>query len=292
MTEFLKNQKNAFFALMGTTLVVAMVWYFALHKKVQSSYNENRAQYLVIKNNRDLYRKMKKRLPSVETELETLNSAFQETLNKITTKANYDNAANALYELFMKRGFDVKIFSPSKIPLEKKKIKLSNSDNIISVGKYPIDIQINGDFIQLGELLDDVKNLPYRITINNIQIENGSPNSIQSIKLIAYLYLQSEQKILNSSKTTDSKSIQSKSKLPKPTSSTPSLPKSNDMGMNINNPFQNMTLGKANYKAKTLGLEYFWWKNSEGVYLNDLTRTNGLGDYIESNSTGKVTVYN
>jgi len=283
MTEFLKNQKYAFFTLIGSVLIIAIIWYFTLHKHVLSSYNENRAQYITIENNRDLYQKMKKRLPAVEAELDLLNSSFQETLNKIAIKENYDNAANALYELLMNNNFDVKVFSPSKIPLEKKIIKSINSDNMISVGKYPIDIHIYGDFVQLGELLDAVKLLPYRITINNIQIEDKSSNSVQNIKLIAYLYLQSGKKHIDPSKTNDVVFQQSQPINP--------IHSSKNVSGSVEKPFKNMKLGNANYRAKMQGLKNFWWTNSSGIYTEDETRTNGLGDYIEPNTTGKVTVY-
>jgi hypothetical protein len=51
-------------------------------------------------------------------------------------------------------------------------------------------------------------------------------------------------------------------------------------------------LGEANSKAKKLSMNSFWWTNNEGVYFSgDFRRTNGKGDFIDLNETGKVAAY-
>jgi len=222
MNEFLKNQRNAFFVLIGALFAVSLFWYFIFHHNVQSLYEESLAKHSSISQNRDLYKNMKIGLPSVEAKWDSLNTSFQDILNKIPYKRNYDHASNALYDLLIKHNFDVGTFSPSKVPLEKKVINIPNSQKTILVEKYPIDIQMKGNFIQLGKFLDAMKTLPYRITASNIQIKNGRSEIAQNIKLITYVYLQSGQKGVNTVKAVPKK----KKPINKPKKSTPK-PKTN-----------------------------------------------------------------
>ena len=284
MNEFFNNQRNAFLTLVGAMFFIIIIWYFSFHKNIQFSYNKNKTQKASIIKNRNLYKKMEKRLPEIEGEWKLLNDSFKETLGKIPHKTNYDDAVNALYTLLMEQNFEISTFSPSKVPLEKKYIKIQDSQDTVVVEKYPIDIQFLGDFVEVGEFLDALKNLPYRITANNIQISNGISKLSQDIKLIAYMYLQSGQKsAFVDSRKQEKQEMRGVLK----TSSTPT-----QIGVDIKNPFKNMTLGKANKKAKNSNLKTFWWTNNPGIYLNeDRTRGNGRGDYVSLNDTGKLQVY-
>jgi len=277
MKEFLKNQRNAFFVFIASIFVILILWYFSIHQNIQLSYDTNRAQHKEINNNKVLYKKMEKRIPEIEAEWKALTGSFQKTLDKIPHKQNYDNAVNALYNLLITHNFEISAFSPSKVPLEKKYIKLQDSQDTVIVEKYPIDIQMVGEFVQLGEFLDAMKKLPYRITANNIHIYNENSKVSQEIKLIAYMYLQSGHEIF----------IQLE--VPK-IKKTPI--KTHQLGIDKNNPFTYITLGEANSKAKKLSMNSFWWTNNEGVYFSgDFRRTNGKGDFIDLNETGKVATY-
>jgi Tfp pilus assembly protein PilO len=277
MKEFLKNQRNAFFVFIASIFVILIIWYFPIHQNIQLSYDTNKAQHKEINNNKVLYKKMEKRIPEIEAEWKALTSSFQETLDKIPHKQNYDNAVNALYNLLITYNFKISTFSPSKVPLEKKYIKLQDSQDTVLVEKYPIDIQMVGGVVQLGEFLDAMKKLPYRITANNIHIYNENSKVSQEIKLIAYMYLQSGHEIF----------IQLE--VPK-IKKTPI--KTHQLGIDKNNPFTYITLGEANSKAKKLSMNSFWWTNNEGVYFSgDFRRTNGKGDFIDLNETGNVAAY-
>jgi Tfp pilus assembly protein PilO len=277
MKEFLKNQRNAFFVFIALIFVILILWYFSIHQNIQLSYDTNKAQHKEINNNKVLYKKMEKRIPEIEAEWKALTSSFQETLDKIPHKQNYDNAVNALYNLLITYNFKISTFSPSKVPLEKKYIKLQDSQDTVLVEKYPIDIQMVGGVVQLGEFLDAMKKLPYRITANNIHIYNENSKVSQEIKLIAYMYLQSGHEIF----------IQLE--VPK-IKKTPI--KTHQLGIDKNNPFTYITLGEANSKAKKLSMNSFWWTNNEGVYFSgDFRRTNGKGDFIDLNETGNVAAY-
>jgi len=277
MKEFLKNQRNAFFVFIALIFVILILWYFSIHQNIQLSYDTNKAQHKEINNNKVLYKKMEKRIPEIEAEWKALTSSFQETLDKIPHKQNYDNAVNALYNLLITYNFKISTFSPSKVPLEKKYIKLQDSQDTVLVEKYPIDIQMVGGVVQLGEFLDAMKKLPYRITANNIHIYNENSKVSQEIKLIAYMYLQSGHKIflqleVPKIKKTPIKALQ--------------------LGIDKNKPFTYITLGEANSKAKKLGMNSFWWTNNEGVYFSgDFRRTNGKGNFIDLNETSKVATY-
>ena len=277
MKEFLKNQRNAFFVFIASIFVILIIWYFPIHQNIQLSYDTNKAQHKEINNNKVLYKKMEKRIPEIEAEWKALTSSFQETLDKIPHKQNYDNAVNALYNLLITHNFEISTFSPSKVPLEKKYIKLQDSQDTVLVEKYPIDIQMVGGVVQLGEFLDAMKKLPYRITANNIHIYNENSKVSQEIKLIAYMYLQSGHEIF----------IQLE--VPK-IKKTPI--KTHQLGIDKNNPFTYITLGEANSKAKKLSMNSFWWTNNEGVYFSgDFRRTNGKGNFIDLNETSKVATY-
>ena len=277
MKEFLKNQRNAFFVFIALIFVILILWYFSIHQNIQLSYDTNKAQHKEINNNKVLYKKMEKRIPEIEAEWKALTSSFQETLDKIPHKQNYDNAVNALYNLLITYNFKISTFSPSKVPLEKKYIKLQDSQDTVLVEKYPIDIQMVGGVVQLGEFLDAMKKLPYRITANNIHIYNENSKVSQEIKLIAYMYLQSGHEIfiqleVPKIKKTPIKALQ--------------------LGIDKNKPFTYITLGEANSKAKKLGMNSFWWTNNEGVYFSgDFRRTNGKGNFIDLNETSKVATY-
>lgn len=295
MKEFFNNQRNAFLSFMGVIVILFIFWYFSLHQKIQSSYNINKINYSSLTQSRDLYKRMERGLPGIADEWKTLNESFKVTLSKIPHKGNYDDAINALYNLLIKHNFEIDTFSPSKVPLEKKYIKIQNSQDTVLVEKYPIDIQLIGEFVELGEFLDAMKSLPYRITANNIQILNGASNESQKIKLIAYMYLKSGEKMYEQA-AKPKEPVKTKLAKVNPIKNTPvekvAIEQPKPIGTDRSNPFKNMTLGTANHNARKLKLETFWWTNNAGIYFSgDHTRSNGLGDIVTINKTGKLSVY-
>lgn len=194
MNTFLKNQRNAFMVLVGGFLVSLTLWYFVFHQSVQSSYNKSKDQHTKISRERSQYRGMKNGLPAIEQEWKSLNMAFENVLEKIPYKRSYDHVSNTLYELFLKKGLEIQDYVPSDVPIEKKTIVIPDSDEKLTIEKYPIDVELVGNYIQLGQFLETLKSMPYRITASNIQIKKGKSKSNQNIKLIAYVYLQSGNK--------------------------------------------------------------------------------------------------
>lgn len=197
MNDFLKNQMNAFFVLVGGLLISVLLWYYVIHQGVQSSYKISKDQHTKITRERSQYRGMKNGLPAIEAEWKSLNTTFENVLERIPYKRSYDHVSNTLFDLLLSKGLNIISYLPSDVPIEKKTIKVPDSDQTILIEKYPIDVEMTGNFIQLGKFMDALKSMPYRITASNIHIKKGKKN--QDIKLIAYVYLQSGKKKIKKS---------------------------------------------------------------------------------------------
>jgi len=207
MNDFLKNQRNAFFALIGGLLISILLWYYAIHQGVQSSYETRKNQLSKITRERLQYREMNNKLPIIESEWKSLNNTFENVLERIPYKQSYDHVSNTLFDLLLSKGLNINSYLPSNVPIQKKNIKVPDSDHTILIEKYPIDVEMTGSYIQLGRFMDALKSMSYRITASNIQITKGKSKSSQNIKLIAYVYLQSGDQV--SKQTRNKPSIKS-----------------------------------------------------------------------------------
>ena len=57
------------------------------------------------------------------------------------------------------------------------------------VEKYPIDVELRGNFIDFGNFLDQLAFTNYYLTISNIQIsQNPSAEGEQKFSFISYIY--------------------------------------------------------------------------------------------------------
>jgi len=110
-------------------------------------------------------------------------------------------------------GLSVISYSPSNIAIDKKTIILPESEEEIIIEKIPIDIELNGSFVNFGKFLENMTDSQYRLTASNIDIAQKGKSSEQVIKFISYAYFQTAVKKRNITETDKPKS---KIKNPKP----------------------------------------------------------------------------
>ncbi|MBL7013818.1 MAG: type 4a pilus biogenesis protein PilO [Candidatus Marinimicrobia bacterium] len=274
MNEFLKNQRNAFFALVGGLLMSILLWYYAIHQGVQSSYETSKNQLTKIAGERLQYREMNNKLPSIESEWKSLNNTFENVLESIPYKQSYDHVSNTLFDLLLSKGLNVYSYLPSNVPIEKKNIIVPDSDQTILIEKYPIDVEMTGSYIQLGRFMDALKSMPYRMTASNIQIKKGKSKSSQNIKLIAYVYLQSGDQI-----SKETKNIPSFKSNVSNTSSTQEKTKSATLGRKseIIKYFEKMSISKNEVNILDFAKQHF---NLDSEHLIQLAEQQGRGGLL------------
>ena len=80
-------------------------------------------------------------------------------------------------------------FNPSLAPLDEKQIVDPENQQSIIIEKYPIDVELRGNFIDFGNFLDQLAFSNYYLTIGNIQIsQNQYLEGEQKISFISYVY--------------------------------------------------------------------------------------------------------
>jgi hypothetical protein len=91
-------------------------------------------------------------------------------------------------------GLSIISYSPSNIAIDKKTIIMPESEDEIIIEKIPIDITINGSFVNFGKLLENMTESQYRFTASNIDIAQKGNSPKQVIKFISYAYFQTAVK--------------------------------------------------------------------------------------------------
>jgi hypothetical protein len=119
-------------------------------------------------------------------------------------------------------GLSIISYSPSNIAIDKKTIILPESEDEIIIEKIPIDITINGSFLNFGKLLDNMTESRYRLTASNIDIAKKNNSSKQVIKFISYAYFQTGVK-----KEYIAETVKPKSKIKNPKPKEPELTSTN-----------------------------------------------------------------
>ena len=94
-----------------------------------------------------------------------------------------------LFSLLEKNKLAIDNFNPSLAPLDEKQIISPETQEMILVEKYPIDVELRGSFINFGNFLDQLAFSNYYLTISNIQIsQNQYSEGEQKISFISYIY--------------------------------------------------------------------------------------------------------
>ena len=213
MNELLKNQRNIFVAISSGILLLVLIWYFGFHQSLAAAYSDIKKSQKSFISKRNNYRRMESEIINIQDEWYNLNEEFEIVINRIPDKSSFDNVSNALYNMIKNNGLSVISYSPANIAIDKKTIILPESEDEIIIEKIPIDIEINGSFLNFGKFLENMTESQYRFTASNIDIAQKRNSAKQVIKFISYAYFQTAVKKKYIAETVKPKS---KIKNPKP----------------------------------------------------------------------------
>ena len=208
--QFLKSQKNVSVLIFGTAFLVLSCWYVFIFKNLSDDYKNISQSKIQLDKNLKKYRSMQSQIYSLESEWNSLNNDFQNTIQKIPNKKLYEDIADYLYSMIINHGLKIDNFSPSNSAIDKKTIFDPDSGDEILVEKIPVDIVLQGSFINFGQLLESMHSSQYRLTVSNIGINQSGASYSQTIKLISYIYVQS---IKNRKKIIQSNIVHSKEEI-------------------------------------------------------------------------------
>ena len=194
MNELLKNQRNIFVAISSGILLLVLIWYFGFHQSLAAAYSDIKQSQKSFVSKRNNYRRMEAEIINIQDEWYNLNEEFEIVIDRIPDKSSFDNVSNALYNMIKNNGLSVINYSPSNIAIDKKTIILPDSEDEIIIEKIPIDIEINGNFVNFGKFLENMTESQYRLTASNIDISQKGNSPKQIIKFISYAYFQTAVK--------------------------------------------------------------------------------------------------
>lgn len=205
------KQRNLF---IGIVLLVALScsgWYFIYFNGLQTSLNDMNSRYNQLKNEKSKYTQIKNKFPSIEKEWKELKNELTTLVNKIPKDSQFDNVTKMLFSLMEQNKLVVDNFNPSLAPLDEKQIIIPETQETILVEKYPIDVELRGNFIDFGNFLDQLAFTNYYLTISNIQIsQNPSAEGEQKISFISYIYTKNQDlQISNNQNNQDSQNFAS-----------------------------------------------------------------------------------
>jgi Tfp pilus assembly protein PilO len=222
MNELLKNQRNIFVAISSGILLLVIIWYFGFHQSAAAAYSDIQQSQKSLTSKRNKYRRMESEIINIRDEWYSLNEEFEIVIRRIPDKSFIDNVSNVLYNMIKNNGLSIINYSPSNIAIDKKTIIMPESEDEIIIEKIPIDITINGSFLNFGKLLDNMTESRYRLTASNIDIAKKNNSSKQVIKFISYAYFQTAVK-----KEYIAETVKPKSKIKNPKPKEPELTSTN-----------------------------------------------------------------
>ena len=191
------KQKNLFIGIIALVILTCGGWYFMYFSELNKSLEKMSANYNQLKNEKNKYNQIKNKFPAIEKEWIELKNDLSSLIQKIPTDKQFDNVTKMLFSLMEKNKLAVDNFNPSLAPLDEKQIMNPETKETILVEKYPIDVELRGNFIDFGNFLDQLAFSNYYLTISNIQIsQNPYTEGEQKISFISYVYTK------NSSTTT------------------------------------------------------------------------------------------
>ena len=183
------KQKNLFIGTIALVVLTCGGWYFMYFSELNKSLEKMSANYNQLKNEKNKYTQIKNKFPAIEKEWKELKNDLSALIQKIPTDAQFDNVTKMLFSLMEKNKLAVDNFNPSLAPLDEKQILNPDTKETILVEKYPIDVELRGNFIDFGNFLDQLAFSNYYLTISNIQIsQNPYTEGEQKISFISYVY--------------------------------------------------------------------------------------------------------
>ena len=183
------KQKNLFIGTIALVVLTCGGWYFMYFSELNKSLEKMSANYNQLKNEKNKYTQIKNKFPAIEKEWKELKNDLSSLIQKIPTDKQFDNVTKMLFSLMEKNKLAVDNFNPSLAPLDEKQIMNPETKETILVEKYPIDVELRGNFIDFGNFLDQLAFSNYYLTISNIQIsQNPYTEGEQKISFISYVY--------------------------------------------------------------------------------------------------------
>jgi Tfp pilus assembly protein PilO len=183
------KQKNLFIGIIGFLFLSCAGWYFMYFSELNSSLESISDSYNQLKSEKSKYTQIKNKFPLIEKEWTELKEELTILINKIPTDSQFDNVTKMLYSLMEKNKLAIDNFNPSLAPLDEKQIIVPETQETLTVEKYPIDVELRGSFIDFGNFLDQLSFTNYYLTISNIQISQNPYNEgEQKISFISYIY--------------------------------------------------------------------------------------------------------
>ena len=183
------KQKNLFIGIIGFVFLSCVGWYFMYFSELNNSLESISDSYNQLKSEKSKYSQIKNKFPLIEKEWTELKEDLTTLINKIPTDSQFDNVTKMLFSLMEKNKLAIDNFNPSLAPLDEKQIIVPETQETLTVEKYPIDVELRGSFIDFGNFLDQLSFTNYYITISNIQISQNPYNEgEQKISFISYIY--------------------------------------------------------------------------------------------------------
>ena len=183
------KQKNLFIGTIALVILTCGGWYFMYFNELNKSLEKMSANYNQLKNEKNKYTQIKNKFPAIEKEWIELKNDLSSLIQKIPTDKQFDNVTKMLFSLMEKNKLAIDNFNPSLAPLDEKQIMNPETKETILVEKYPIDVELRGNFIDFGNFLDQLAFSNYYLTISNIQIsQNPYTEGEQKISFISYVY--------------------------------------------------------------------------------------------------------
>ena len=199
------KQRNLF---IGIVLLVALSfsgWYFIYFNELKNSLDDMSSRYNQLKNEKNKYTQIKNKFPSIEKEWKELKNELTTLVNKIPKDNEFDNVTKMLFSLMEQNKLAVDNFNPSLAPLDEKQIIIPETQETILVEKYPIDVELRGNFIDFGNFLDQLAFTNYYLTISNIQISQSTgTEGEQKISFISYIYTKNQDIQIGSNQSNQS----------------------------------------------------------------------------------------
>tara|TARA_Y100001970_G_scaffold290762_1_gene425645 strand:+ start:65 stop:889 length:825 start_codon:yes stop_codon:yes gene_type:complete len=183
------KQRNLFIGTIAFVVLACAGWYFMYFSELNNSLESMNNSYNQLKSEKNKYSQIKSKFPSIEKEWKGLKEELITLINKIPTDAQFDNVTKMLFSLMEKNKLAIDNFNPSLAPLDEKQIIVPETQETLIVEKYPIDVELRGNFIDFGNFLDQLAFSNYYLTISNIQIsQNPLSEGEQKISFISYIY--------------------------------------------------------------------------------------------------------
>ena len=183
------KQKNLFIGIIGFVFLSCAGWYFMYFSELNNSLETISNSYNQLKSEKSKYSQIKNKFPLIEKEWVELKEDLTTLINKIPTDSQFDNVTKMLFSLMEKNKLAIDNFNPSLAPLDEKQIIVPETQETLTVEKYPIDVELRGSFIDFGNFLDQLSFTNYYLTISNIQISQNPYNEgEQKISFISYIY--------------------------------------------------------------------------------------------------------